>query len=82
MILHAYAGGTLINFVTECISTNNKHQVSNMTADPAILLSLPRRTCPVGPAKFALCNVHVRKGGDSTVVPSPVAWILPGCLQV
>ena len=29
------------------------------------VLSPPLRTCPVGPAKFALCNVHVRKGGDS-----------------
>ena len=31
------------------------------------LLSPSLRTCPVGPAKFALCNGHVRKGGDSTL---------------
>ena len=34
----------------------------------------PRRTCPVGPAKFALCNVHVRKGGNIVNVWLRVQW--------
>jgi hypothetical protein len=28
-----------------------------------IIPPLPLRTCPVGQAKFALCNGHVRRGG-------------------
>ena len=33
-----------------------------------IILSPPLRTCPVGPAKFALCNGHLRRGGDSNTL--------------
>jgi hypothetical protein len=32
------------------------------------ILSPPLRTCPVGPAKFALCNGYVRRGGGSNNV--------------
>jgi hypothetical protein len=32
-----------------------------------IIPPLPLRTCPVGQAKFALCNGHVRRGGGIVV---------------
>jgi hypothetical protein len=42
---------------------NENNRRGSTAVGKATVLSPPLRTCPVGPAKFALCNGYVRRGG-------------------